>query len=68
MIGLAQVPEGITKEVAREMMTKMVTLQVMDKTLYTSQRQGRISFYMTSDGEEGTMIGSAAGLDDKDTV
>ncbi|XP_003740591.1 2-oxoisovalerate dehydrogenase subunit alpha, mitochondrial [Galendromus occidentalis] len=46
----------------------MVTLNVMDKILYESQRQGRISFYMTSFGEEGTHFGSAAALDDKDLV
>ena len=31
--------------------------------MYESQRQGRISFYMTNYGEEGTHIGSAAALD-----
>lgn len=30
----------------------MVTLQLMDKILYESQRQGRISFYLTNTGEE----------------
>lgn len=35
-------------------------MNVMDKILYESQRQGRISFYMTSTGEEATQIGSAA--------
>merc|ERR1712241_986517 len=39
-----------------------------DKILYESQRQGRISFYMTNYGEEATHIGSAAGLDDRDLV
>lgn len=46
----------------------MLTLNVMDKILYESQRQGRISFYMTSFGEEGTHFGSAAALDDRDLV
>ncbi len=36
--------------------------------LYESQRQGRISFYMTNYGEEATHIGSAAGLNDDDVV
>ena len=31
--------------------------------MYESQRQGRISFYMTNYGEEGTHVGSAAALD-----
>ena len=36
--------------------------------MYESQRQGRISFYMTNYGEEGTHIGSAAALDSRDLV
>ena len=40
----------------------------MDKILYESQRQGRISFYMTNYGEEACHIGSAAALDDADLV
>lgn len=38
----------------------------MDTILYESQRQGRISFYMTSFGEEATLIGSAAALEPND--
>lgn len=30
----------------------MLKLNVMDKILFESQRQGRISFYMTNFGEE----------------
>lgn len=46
----------------------MTLLNTMDKILYESQRQGRISFYMTNSGEEATHIGSAAALDPKDIV
>lgn len=46
----------------------MVQLNVMDKILYESQRQGRISFYMTNFGEEASHIGSAAALDLGDLV
>lgn len=46
----------------------MVLLSIMDKILYESQRQGRISFYMTSEGEEATQIGSAAGLHLNDLI
>lgn len=46
----------------------MTLLNTMDRILYESQRQGRISFYMTNYGEEGTHIGSAAGLDPNDLV
>lgn len=46
----------------------MVLLNTMDKILYESQRQGRISFYMTNFGEEATHLGSAAALSDLDLV
>jgi len=46
----------------------MTLLNTMDKILYESQRQGRISFYMTNYGEEATHIGSAASLDPKDLI
>jgi len=46
----------------------MTLLNTMDRILYESQRQGRISFYMTNYGEEGTHIGSAAALDANDLV
>ncbi|PJF17770.1 hypothetical protein PSACC_02387 [Paramicrosporidium saccamoebae] len=38
------------------------------KILYDAQRQGRISFYMTSSGEEATHIGSAAALESNDPI
>ncbi|EFO26143.1 2-oxoisovalerate dehydrogenase alpha subunit [Loa loa] len=50
------------------MYQNMVTLQQMDKILYNSQRQGRISFYLTNTGEEATQIGSAAGIHDDDLM
>merc|ERR1711983_308315 len=50
------------------MYKSMTLLNTMDKILYESQRQGRISFYMTNYGEEATHIGSAAALDSKDLV
>lgn len=46
----------------------MTLLNVLDRILYESQRQGRISFYMTNYGEEATHIGSAAALNSKDLV
>ena len=50
------------------MYKSMTLLNTMDKILYESQRQGRISFYMTNYGEEATHIGSAAGLDERDLI
>uniref|UniRef100_A0A8C6I0B1 2-oxoisovalerate dehydrogenase subunit alpha n=1 Tax=Mus spicilegus TaxID=10103 RepID=A0A8C6I0B1_MUSSI len=46
----------------------MTLLNTMDRILYESQRQGRISFYMTNYGEEGTHVGSAAALERTDLV
>lgn len=46
----------------------MVTLQTMDTIFYEAQRQGRISFYLTTDGEEATNIASAAALTIDDIV
>lgn len=46
----------------------MILLSIMDKILYESQRQGRISFYMTNEGEEAAQIGSVAGLHANDLV
>uniref|UniRef100_A0A1B6L347 2-oxoisovalerate dehydrogenase subunit alpha n=1 Tax=Graphocephala atropunctata TaxID=36148 RepID=A0A1B6L347_9HEMI len=45
----------------------MLMLNTMDKILYDAQRQGRISFYMTTYGEEAT-LGSAAVLAENDLV
>ncbi|XP_071490754.1 2-oxoisovalerate dehydrogenase subunit alpha, mitochondrial-like [Diadema antillarum] len=59
---------GLDKDTVVKMYKTMTTLNTMDKILYESQRQGRISFYMTNYGEEGTHIGSAAALNDKDIV
>jgi len=56
-------PEELIK-----MYQAMTLLNTMDKILYESQRQGRISFYMTNYGEEATHIGSAAALDPNDLV
>ncbi|KAJ1941850.1 hypothetical protein EC988_006653, partial [Linderina pennispora] len=57
----------MSREDARTMYKNMLTLNAMDSVLYEAQRQGRISFYMTSFGEE-ALIGSAAALDPKDHV
>jgi 2-oxoisovalerate dehydrogenase E1 component alpha subunit len=46
----------------------MVTLQMMDTVFYEAQRQGRISFYLTTLGEEALNIASAAALTADDLV
>ncbi|KAN0064226.1 hypothetical protein ACQY0O_003393 [Thecaphora frezii] len=66
--GITDEMVDITREEAVKMYETMMLLPVMDVVLYNAQRQGRISFYMTSHGEEGAVIGSAAGLDPRDEV
>ncbi|XP_064484800.1 2-oxoisovalerate dehydrogenase subunit alpha, mitochondrial-like [Ornithodoros turicata] len=58
----------LDKGFLQKLYKNMVMTNVMDRIMYESQRQGRISFYMTHHGEEGTLFGSAAALDDKDLV
>ncbi|KAK1413449.1 hypothetical protein QVD17_35222 [Tagetes erecta] len=58
----------ISKELAVKMYTNMVTLQVMDTIFYEAQRQGRVSFYLTTIGEEAINIASAAALSDNDFI
>ncbi|XP_031637106.1 2-oxoisovalerate dehydrogenase subunit alpha, mitochondrial [Contarinia nasturtii] len=58
----------LSREVVQKMYRNMIQLSIMDKILYESQRQGRISFYMTHYGEEATQIGSAAGLHRDDLI
>lgn len=50
------------------MYSDMIRLQMMDTMLYEAQRQGRISFYITTIGEEATNIASAAALSSDDIV
>lgn len=56
-------PDRLTK-----IYRNMLLLAGMDKLLYEAQRQGRISFYMTSTGEEATQFGSAEALHPQDTI
>lgn len=50
------------------MYSTMVALQIMDTIFYEAQRQGRLSFYLTSTGEEAINIASAAALTSDDIV
>ncbi|TKR64742.1 hypothetical protein L596_025230 [Steinernema carpocapsae] len=59
---------NFSKEEAVKMYESMSLLNTMDNILYNSQRQGRISFYMTNFGEEASHVGSAAALDPSDLV
>ncbi|KAL8712705.1 MAG: hypothetical protein Q9225_006904 [Loekoesia sp. 1 TL-2023] len=43
-------------------------VSIMDLIMYDAQRQGRLSFYMVSAGEEGIAIGSASALSPDDVI
>ncbi|XP_008808485.1 2-oxoisovalerate dehydrogenase subunit alpha 2, mitochondrial isoform X2 [Phoenix dactylifera] len=60
--------QEVSKEIALKMYSDMVTLQIMDTIFYEAQRQGRISFYLTTIGEEAINIASAAALTIDDIV
>ncbi|KAL9578094.1 MAG: hypothetical protein Q9212_005940, partial [Teloschistes hypoglaucus] len=46
----------------------MLTVSIMDVIMFDAQRQGRLSFYMVSAGEEGIAVGSASALFPEDVV
>lgn len=46
----------------------MVFTRVLDERMLAAQRQGRLSFYLQSTGEEATTVGFAAALDDADMI
>lgn len=58
----------VGKEIAVKMYSDMATLQIMDTIFYEAQRQGGISFYLTTIGEEAINIASAAALTIDDFV
>lgn len=46
----------------------MLLISIMDIIMFDSQRQGRISFYMVSSGEEAVCVGSASALTKEDVI
>ena len=58
----------LSRDLARKMLKTMIQQTVIDKVLHDCQRQGRISFYLTSEGELGCVVGSAAALSLEDTM
>ena len=63
----AELPE-IDKELALKMFSTMQFIRVLDERMIAAQRQGRISFYLSSLGEESAAIGSAAALKFDDMI
>ncbi|CEJ94226.1 Putative Dehydrogenase E1 component [[Torrubiella] hemipterigena] len=48
--------------------TDMLYISIMDLIMFDAQRQGRLSFYMVSAGEEAVSVGSASALDKDDVM
>ena len=59
---------SISDEDAVKMYSQMLTISIMDLIMFDAQRQGRLSFYMVSAGEEGIAVGSASALDPSDVI
>lgn len=55
-------------KLALSMYENMLSISIMDVIMFDAQRQGRLSFYMTSQGEEGTCVGSASALEKEDVI
>jgi 2-oxoisovalerate dehydrogenase E1 component alpha subunit len=55
-------------DLALNMYENMLKVSIMDIIMFDAQRQGRLSFYMTSQGEEGTCVGSASALEEGDVI
>ena len=63
----AQEP-ALSEDVARKMYDTMEYIRVLDERMIGAQRQGRISFYLASTGEEAAAVGSAAALSPDDMI
>ncbi|KAJ4393114.1 hypothetical protein N0V93_002321 [Gnomoniopsis smithogilvyi] len=68
----AVVDPSFTPDLSDEEITKlykdMLFVSIMDLVMFDSQRQGRISFYMVSSGEEAACVGSASALTKDDVI
>jgi 2-oxoisovalerate dehydrogenase E1 component alpha subunit len=58
----------IDEKLAVKMLNCMQYIRVLDERMVAAQRQGRISFYLASTGEEAASVGSAAALEPQDLI
>lgn len=58
----------ISDEEVETLYRNMLLISIMDVIMFDAQRQGRLSFYMVSAGEEAISIGSASVLEKEDVV
>ncbi|KAH8650773.1 putative 2-oxoisovalerate dehydrogenase alpha subunit [Ilyonectria robusta] len=70
--GIIEVEHEYLKELTSDQVLSwykdMMTVNILDTIMSDAQRQGRISFYMVSTGEEAITVGSAAALDAGDVI
>lgn len=64
----ASLDVGLSENKILELYLGMLRLNIMDKIMFDSHRQGKITFYMTSFGEEAVQFGSAGGLEAHDWI
>nr|WP_297459120.1 thiamine pyrophosphate-dependent dehydrogenase E1 component subunit alpha [uncultured Halomonas sp.] len=63
----AKLPD-LDRDKALRIYRAMLFTRVLDERMLAAQRQGRLSFYMQCIGEEASVIGSTAALDDEDMI
>jgi 2-oxoisovalerate dehydrogenase E1 component alpha subunit len=68
----AVVDQNFAPDLSNEQVIKlyrdMLTVSIMDVIMFDAQRQGRVSFYMVSAGEEAICVGSASALTTEDVI
>jgi len=57
-----------TARVLRRILASMIRLQAFDETFKAAQRQGKLSFFLESRGEEAAVVASAAALEPADDI
>ncbi|KAK4173672.1 thiamine diphosphate-binding protein [Triangularia setosa] len=58
----------LTDEQVIKLYKDMLTVSIMDLIMFDAQRQGRLSFYMVSAGEEAVSVATASALEKEDVV
>jgi len=68
IVDKARLPLDISDDELLGLYRDMVFVSIMDIIMFDAQRQGKVSFYMVSAGEEGIAVGSASSLSPNDPV
>ncbi len=56
----------LSPDILREGLEHMLTVRIMDERMFNMQRQGKMSFYMKSKGEEAVSVAHAMAINDTD--